>query len=136
VQAEILDLIRELAKEQGTAVLMISHDLGLIAQVCQRVGVMYAGRLVEQRPSGEIFRSPRHPYAKGLVAALPVLGARTRSGRTALKEIAGLVPTVSDYASGCRFNPRCYARTEICTSVDPGETPLPGGGFVACHHHE
>lgn len=136
VQAEILDLIRELAKEQGTSVLMISHDLGLIAQACQRVGVMYAGRLVEQRRSDEIFRSPRHPYTKGLIAALPVLGTRTHSGRTALKEIAGLVPTVTDYASGCRFHPRCYARTEVCTSVDPTETVLPSGGFVACHHHE
>ena len=81
VQAEILDLIRDLSAAQGTAVLMISHDLGLIANMCARVGVMYAGRLVEQRPAQEVFRTPSHPYTRGLVASLPLLGARARHGR-------------------------------------------------------
>ncbi|SEE59336.1 peptide/nickel transport system ATP-binding protein [Rhizobiales bacterium GAS191] len=136
VQAEILDLIRELSAAQGTAVLMISHDLGLIANMCARVGVMYAGRLVEQRPAEQIFRTPAHPYTKGLVASLPMLGARARHGRQKLREIAGVVPAAATYPRGCRFNPRCYAKTDICVDADPGETLLPGGGLVRCHHHE
>jgi peptide/nickel transport system ATP-binding protein len=136
VQAEILELIRDLSQERGTAVLMISHDLGLIANMCARVGVMYAGRLVEEQAAGDIFRSPRHPYTKGLVASLPLLGSRARHGRKRLREIAGVVPAVTDFPEGCRFNPRCQARTEICVSVDPEATRLPDGGFVRCHHHE
>ena len=134
VQAEILELIRDLSSERGTAVLMISHDLGLIANMCARVGVMYAGRLVEQQDAGDIFRSPRHPYTKGLIASLPLLGSRARDGRKKLREIAGMVPAVTDFPDGCRFNPRCHARTDICVAVDPEATSLPGGGFVRCHH--
>ena len=135
VQAEILELIRDLAAERGTAVLMISHDLGLIANMCARVGVMYAGRLVEERPSQEIFRAPSHPYTKGLVASLPLLGARAKEGRRRLQEIAGVVPSVTAFPEGCRFNPRCFKRTEVCERVDPAPTAL-AHGFVRCHHHE
>ena len=136
VQAEILDLIRELCAARGTAVLMISHDLGLIANMCRRVGVMYAGRIVEQRMAQEVFRTPSHPYTKGLVASLPLLGARAKHGRQRLKEISGVVPPVAAFPAGCRFNPRCYAATELCVAEDPGVTPLPNGGLVRCHHHE
>jgi peptide/nickel transport system ATP-binding protein len=135
VQAEILELIRDLAAERGTAVLMISHDLGLIANMCARVGVMYAGRLVEERPSREIFRAPAHPYTKGLVASLPLLGARAKEGRRRLQEIAGVVPSVTAFPEGCRFNPRCFKRTEVCERIDPAPTAL-AHGFVRCHHHE
>jgi peptide/nickel transport system ATP-binding protein len=135
VQAEILELIRDLAAERGTAVLMISHDLGLIANMCARVGVMYAGRLVEERPSQEIFRAPSHPYTKGLVASLPLLGARAKEGRRRLQEIPGVVPSVTAFPEGCRFNPRCFKRTEVCERVDPAPTAL-AHGFVRCHHHE
>jgi peptide/nickel transport system ATP-binding protein len=136
VQAEILELIRDLSAERGTAVLMISHDLGLIANMCARVGVMYAGRLVEEQDAASIFRSPCHPYTKGLIASLPLLGARAQHGRQRLQEIAGVVPVVTDFPEGCRFNPRCGARTELCEAVDPELTPLHGNGFVRCHHHE
>lgn len=136
VQAEILDLIRELSREQGTAVLMISHDLGLIANMCSRVGVMYAGRLVEQRNSNEIFDCPSHPYTKGLVASLPQLGSRAKHGRQRLREISGVVPPVSAFPSGCRFHPRCYAATDICQTTEPAETGLARGGLVRCHHFE
>ncbi|MEZ0168147.1 ABC transporter ATP-binding protein [Microvirga sp. TS319] len=136
VQAEILDLIRELSAAKGTAVLMISHDLGLIANMCRRVGVMYAGKLVEERPAEDVFRSPSHPYTSGLVASLPLLGARARHGRQRLKEITGVVPPVSAFPTGCRFNPRCYAATERCQAEDPGITALASGGFVRCHYHE
>ena len=135
VQAEILDLIRDLCAARGTAVLMISHDLGLIANMCQRVGVMYAGRIVEERAADEIFTAPRHPYTKGLIASLPLLGARAQHGRQRLTEIAGVVPPVMAFPKGCRFNPRCTVATDICRAEDPAETRLPHGGFVRCHHH-
>ncbi|MBN8945286.1 MAG: ABC transporter ATP-binding protein [Rhizobiales bacterium] len=135
VQAEILDLIRDLSAAKGTAVLMISHDLGLIANMCSRVGVMYAGRLVEQRSATEIFQTPSHPYTGGLVASLPLLGARSRHGQQKLNEITGVVPPVTAFPEGCRFNPRCHARTELCERQDPEVTPLANGGLVRCHHH-
>ncbi len=136
VQAEILDLIGELSAAKGTAVLMISHDLGLIANMCRRVGVMYAGKLIEERAAEDVFRSPSHPYTNGLVASLPLLGARARHGRQRLKEISGVVPPVSAFPAGCRFNPRCHASTELCRAEDPAVTPLANGGFVRCHYHE
>lgn len=136
VQAEILDLIRDLSKDQGTSVLMISHDLGLIANMCRRVGVMYAGRLVEQRNADEIFESPSHPYTKGLVASLPLLGSRAKHGRQRLREISGVVPPVSSFPGGCRFHPRCYAATDMCQTTAPAETALERGGLVRCHHLE
>ena len=135
VQAEILDLMTELCAARGTAILMISHDLGLIANMCQRVGVMYAGKLVEQRASAELFRAPSHPYTSGLIAALPLLGSRSLHGRHKLKEIAGTVPSVGDFPQGCRFHPRCRAATEICMKLDPEVTRLADGGLVKCHHH-
>ncbi len=136
VQAEILDLIRDLCAERGTAVLMISHDLGLIANMCRRVGVMYAGRIVEERAAGDVFRAPSHPYTSGLVASLPLLGARARHGRHRLMEIAGVVPPVAAFPAGCRFNPRCRKATDICVVENPPVTLLPHDGSVRCHHHE
>jgi peptide/nickel transport system ATP-binding protein len=135
VQAEIVDLMRELCAAKGTAVLMISHDLGLVSNMCARVAVMYAGRIVEQQPAQAIFAAPRHPYTRGLVDSLPRLGERARRGRQRLREIAGVVPSIAAYPAGCRFNPRCPASTEICREVAPEITPLPEGGLVRCHHH-
>ena len=135
VQAEILDLVRDLCAAKGTAVLMISHDLGLIANACRRVGVMYAGRIVETRAAEEVFRAPSHPYTSGLVASLPLLGARARQGRRRLKEIAGVVPSVAGFPHGCRFHPRCGRASDLCREDDPAPTPLPGDGLVRCHHH-
>jgi peptide/nickel transport system ATP-binding protein len=135
VQAEILDLMTELCAARGTAILMISHDLGLIANMCQRVGVMYGGRLVEQRNSAELFRTPSHPYTTGLIGALPLLGSRAAHGRRQLKEISGNVPSVLAFPSGCRFHPRCQAATEICARLDPDPIQLADGGLVRCHHH-
>jgi peptide/nickel transport system ATP-binding protein len=135
VQAEIVDLMRDLCAAKGTAILMISHDLGLVAQVCRRVAVMYAGRIVEQRASAEVFKDPRHPYTRGLLASLPRLGARSQHGRKRLNEIAGVVPSVAAYPTGCRFNPRCTSRTDVCTVEDPKTTTLDGGiGLVRCHN--
>ncbi|MBL8587911.1 MAG: ABC transporter ATP-binding protein [Methylobacteriaceae bacterium] len=135
VQAEILELIRDLSAARGTAVLMISHDLGLIANMCARVGVMYAGRLVEEREAEDVFRDPAHPYTAGLIASLPLLGARARHGRARLQEIEGVVPSVTAFPAGCRFNPRCAERLERCAADDPAETALAAGGRVRCWRH-
>jgi peptide/nickel transport system ATP-binding protein len=135
VQAEIVDLMKELCAERGTAILMISHDLGLVTDICRRVCVMYAGRIVEQQDSEQIFNNPQHPYTQGLVASLPRLGMRAKYGRRRLTEIAGVVPGITGYPGGCRFNPRCTRRTEICETVVPELTPLAEGSLVRCHHH-
>jgi peptide/nickel transport system ATP-binding protein len=135
VQSEIVDLMRELCAANGTAILMISHDLGLVASMCRSVGVMYAGRLVEQRSSVDVFKSPTHPYTRGLVASLPRLGSRAALGRQKLQEIAGVVPSIADFPSGCRFHPRCDRSTDICKTTEPAVTVLAGNGLVRCHHH-
>ena len=135
VQAEIIDLMAELCAAKGTAILMISHDLGLVANMCRRVAVMYAGRIVESQGAEAIFAAPRHPYTKGLVDSLPRLGERSKRGRQRLREISGGVPSIAAYPSGCRFNPRCPSVTDICRSTAPDATEL-AGGLVRCHHHE
>jgi peptide/nickel transport system ATP-binding protein len=135
VQAEIIDLMAELCAAKGTAILMISHDLGLVANMCKRVAVMYAGRIVESQVADAIFATPSHPYTQGLIDSLPRLGERARRGRQKLREISGVVPAIANYPAGCRFNPRCPAVTDICRTVVPEATPLPIEGLVRCHHH-
>jgi peptide/nickel transport system ATP-binding protein len=139
VQAEIIDLMAELCAAKGTAVLMISHDLGLVANMCRRVAVMYAGRIVEAQPADAIFAKPQHPYTQGLVDSLPRLGERARRGQQRLREIAGVVPSIQAYPPGCRFNPRCPRATDVCLDTAPAITPLPTdggpGALVRCHHH-
>jgi peptide/nickel transport system ATP-binding protein len=135
VQAEIIDLMAELCAAKGTAILMISHDLGLVANMCKRVAVMYAGRIVEAQVADAIFAAPRHPYTQGLINSLPRLGERSRRGRQRLQEITGVVPSIASYPAGCRFNPRCPAVTDICRTVVPESDPLPEDGLVRCHHH-
>jgi len=135
VQAEIIDLMAELCAAKGTAILMISHDLGLVANMCQRVAVMYAGRIIEVQPAGAIFATPQHPYTQGLLDSLPRLGERARRGQQKLREIAGVVPSIQAYPSGCRFNPRCPRASNVCLTMPPGITPLPADSLVRCHHH-
>ena len=135
VQSEIVDLMKELCSANGTAILMISHDLGLVASMCRSVGVMYAGRLVEKRDAADVFKTPAHPYTRGLVASLPRLGSRAANGRRKLQEISGVVPSIADFPPGCRFHPRCDRSTEICATTEPAVTELAGSGFVRCHHH-
>ena len=138
VQAEIVDLIAELCAARpgkgGTAVLMISHDLGLVANMCRRVAVMYAGRIVEAQPADAIFATPRHPYTQGLINSLPRLGMRSLHGRQRLQEISGVVPAIAGYPQGCRFHPRCSRMTDVCTTVPHEATPLPAEGLVRCYH--
>ncbi len=124
IQAQILALVLRLCREQGTAVLLITHDLGVVAQVSDRVGVMYAGQLVEQAPVGRLFQSPQHPYTRALLAALP-------SGAAApgqLSVIPGQVPDLAGDLPGCRYLDRCPRRREECTTrpepVEVGPTSV------------
>ena len=134
VQAEIVELMATVCSAQGTAILMISHDLGLVARMCSQIAVMYAGRIVEQGAASDLLRAPSHPYTQGLIGAVPRLGARAAIGRHKLAEIAGVVPAPSQFPAGCRFNPRCARATDICRTDQPPSKSRPGGGLVRCHH--
>ncbi len=124
VQAQVLDLIRDLQAELGLAVLFISHDLGVIAEMCDRVAVMYAGQIVEQAPAMDLFLQPQHPYTAALLDAIPNVDAATRE----LVAIPGVVPPAHDWPSGCRFHPRCAHAEARCAGEAPG---LIGDGRVA-----
>jgi peptide/nickel transport system ATP-binding protein len=128
VQAQVLDLIKELQREMGMAVLLITHDLGVIAETCERVAVMYAGRIVEQTSAVQLFAQPHHPYTRGLLASLP---ARSSAPQKMLATIGGQVPDLSARPAGCIFSNRCYARSEICTQLPLLEEAAPGHN-VAC----
>ena len=128
IQAQILKLLKDLAQDAGTAVILVTHDLGVVAETADDVAVMYAGRIVEAASVNDIFAYPRHPYTKGLLASLP---SRTeRGGR--LPMIKGSVPAPDAYPPGCRFAPRCSFATDQC-KVRPALVPL-GAGLAACHH--
>ncbi|WP_054302097.1 ABC transporter ATP-binding protein [Gemmobacter sp. LW-1] len=135
IQAEIVELVLDLCRARGTAVMMISHDLGLVARICNRVAVMYAGQIVEQRSAGDIFTAPAHPYTRGLVDALPRLGRRLERGQKRLTEIGGVVPAIRDFPQGCRFAPRCGRVTPECRAAPVSMTDLNKGGRVRCLHH-
>ena len=108
IQAQILDLIRNLRDETGTAIILITHDLGVVAEMCDRVAVMYAGEIVEHTDVATLFREPRHPYTQGLIGSIPVVG----TVRDELAVIPGNVPNLIDLPAGCRFAPRCLARVQ------------------------
>lgn len=110
IQAQILDLLRQIQRETGMALVLISHDLGIIGEVCERVLVLYAGRVVEEAPVDRLFASPSHPYTRGLLGALPSL--ETQKAR--LAAIPGVVPSAADLPAGCSFAPRCELRVERC----------------------
>jgi peptide/nickel transport system ATP-binding protein len=128
IQAQVLALIRSLAREMGMAVLLVSHDLGIVSQMCHRVIVMYAGRLVEEAPVATIFRAPAHPYTRALMACLPGLDGDDRLGA-----IAGMMPGLRALPAGCRFHPRCPVAESRCAMEEP---VLRGAGpeqIAACH---
>jgi peptide/nickel transport system ATP-binding protein len=136
IQAQILDLMRELQVKIGAAIVLITHDLGVVAEMAQRVVVMYAGRKVEEGPVAALFGRPLHPYTRGLLASMPRLGASLAAGPAAprLAEIPGTVPSLLEETPGCRFAPRCAFATELCRREAPGfEEKLPGH-FAACFH--
>lgn len=130
VQAQIIHILGELVRERGLALMLITHDMGVVAQVCDRVAVLYAGRLAETRPVAPLFAAPRHPYTAALIRCIP----RDGMERGSLTGIPGLVPSVTQYPSGCRFHPRCPRADDRCRTVVPEPADQPGGGSVACHH--
>jgi peptide/nickel transport system ATP-binding protein len=128
IQAQVLALIRRLARETGAAVLLVSHDLGIISQMCDRVIVMYAGRIVEEAAIAAVFRSPAHPYTRALVDCLPRVEGGERLGT-----IAGVMPGLRALPPGCRFHPRCPAAEPRCTVEAPVLRTLGASHRVACH---
>jgi peptide/nickel transport system ATP-binding protein len=116
IQAQIIALLKRLAGERGAAVMLITHDMGVIAETAQRVAVMYAGRIVEVGPVREVIHAPRHPYTVGLMGSIPRIGSQ----RTRLTQIEGAMPRLNAIPSGCAFNPRCPRRFERCLVERPG----------------
>ena len=137
IQAQILDLMRDLKTRLGSAIMLITHDLGVVAEMAQRVVVMYAGRKVEEGTVGEIFGNPQHPYTRGLLGAVPKLGSSLEmTGRSKLTEIPGQVPSLRKPIIGCPFAGRCAIATEICNKIAPAVEEKQPGHFVACHYAE
>ncbi len=128
IQAQILDLMNTLRKETGMACVLITHDLGVVAETCDEVCVMYAGRVVERASVKELFTNPRHPYTRGLLRSIPKLGQRS----TRLNTIPGLVPSLGDFPKGCRFQDRCLYKKDICQQKEP-ELRSVGPTQVSCH---
>ncbi|SDC28625.1 peptide/nickel transport system ATP-binding protein [Paenibacillus sp. UNCCL117] len=122
IQAQILDLMKRLKEEQEMGMLLITHDLGVVAEMCDRVVVMYAGRVVEEAPVKELFENPQHPYTKGLIQSVPKLRQKVRR----LESIPGNVPDLSAMPQGCKFAPRCPYVMERCLAQEPALLPLEG----------
>jgi peptide/nickel transport system ATP-binding protein len=134
IQAQILDLILELKDKLGTATIMITHDLGVIAETCERAIVMYAGRVAEEASVAELFGRPLHPYSRGLQRALPRAdsAAESMGGRLRLEEIPGIVPALNQRIVGCAFAPRCDFATERCRTIPPELAEFGADHRVAC----
>jgi oligopeptide transport system ATP-binding protein len=129
VQAQIMDLLRELRDERGMALVLITHDLGVVAQVADRIAVMYAGRIVEQADVHALYRQPGHPYTRALLESVP----RQRREGEPLKAIAGLPPNLTRIPPGCPFHPRCVMEVPLCHEQLPPLLEFPGGRLSACH---
>jgi peptide/nickel transport system ATP-binding protein len=134
IQAQILDLMLELKDKLGSAIILITHDLGVVAETCERVIVMYAGRMVEQAAAAELFAKPLHPYTRGLLRALPRADDDVGAGgaRPKLAEIPGIVPDLSRPIAGCAFAPRCSFVVDHCRAAAPALTEASGSHLVAC----
>ena len=132
VQAQILALMKDLQKRKGTAIWLITHNLGIIAEMCDRVGVMYAGYIVEMGSTELIFDNPDHPYTRGLMGSIP----KITEDKDTLEIIPGNVPNLIEPPSGCRFHPRCRFREKICEEKSPKLIEVEKNHFVACHRYE
>lgn len=136
IQAQILDLMRNLKSKMETSIILITHDLGVVAEMCDRVDVMYAGRIVEEADVVDLFRSPKHPYTQGLIGSTPVLGETQKE----LETIPGSVPNLIDLPVGCKFAPRCSARIEneleICVREEPELKIVAPNHWVRCWLYE
>jgi peptide/nickel transport system ATP-binding protein/oligopeptide transport system ATP-binding protein len=132
IQAQILDLLRALQADTGMAVLLITHNLGIVAEMAEEVAIMYAGKIVEQGPTRDVFKSPSHPYTIGLFRSLP--SVRKRGER--LYAIQGTVPPATRFPDGCRFNPRCPFVMEECRNDEPPLEPVTERHRAACWLHD
>jgi peptide/nickel transport system ATP-binding protein len=126
--------MKGLKRRIGAAMLLITHDLAVVAEVAERVMVMYAGRKLEEAPVAELFRAPRHPYTEGLLSAIPKFGISTGQTTRRLAEIPGVVPNLTQCFTGCVFANRCALATEICYRRVPALEQKVPGHFAACHH--
>ena len=131
VQGQVLAILQRLAWEKGVSVLFITHDMGVVAQICDRVAVMYAGQMVEVAEVRELFSSPAHPYTRGLISAIPGTGGG--NGTEHLYSIPGVVPGLIDPPGGCRYHPRCEKMKAICAEQTPAMVELHADHAVACH---
>ena len=129
IQAQILDLLRELQQARGMALVLVTHNMGVVAEMARRVAVMYAGQVLEERAADDLFAAPQHPYTAALLAAMPERSA----GRTRLATIPGVVPGLYDRPAGCLFAPRCAYATRRCVAERPGLAPWQAGD-VRCHY--
>lgn len=130
IEAQIFNLLDDISEEYGMSVILITHDLGVVAGACDRIAVMYGGRMVEKASTDALFDRPRHPYTRGLLRSIPRLG----SGVDELDTISGSVPNPADLPTGCSFHPRCPHATEECTEIDPKLRAITPGHEAACIH--
>ena len=130
IQAQILNLIRDLQTETGMSVIFITHDLGVIAELCHEVVVMYAGKVAETAPIRELFHNPRHPYTRGLLSSIPTLDSPHKQP---LRVIEGIVPSLDDLPAGCRFENRCPHARAICATAPPPLVEVGPEHFASCY---
>ena len=132
IQAQILDLMNKLKEELGMAIILITHNLGVIAETVKRVIVMYAGKIVEEAKTKTLFENPQHPYTVGLLKSIPILGDKIRRGKVRLNEIAGVVPSLYELPAGCKFSTRCPSVMDICQEKEPELKEIETGHFSSC----
>ena len=132
IQAQILELMAELQQAVSTSILLITHNLSIVAEYAQRVIVMYSGKIVEEAPVVPMFEEPLHPYTIGLLGSIPKLGAKATGGKQRLSEIPGMVPSLNDLPQGCYFHPRCARAGAICQSEGPELIEIDPGRRIAC----
>ncbi|MEM2146843.1 MAG: ABC transporter ATP-binding protein, partial [Candidatus Jordarchaeaceae archaeon] len=132
VQAQVLKLLEELKKKLGMSLILISHDLSLIAEICEKTAIMYAGHIVEIGDSISIFKNPQHPYTMGLILSFPNI----KSKKTKMISIPGSPPDLLDPPQGCRFHPRCKYALEICRKQVPELISIEKNHMIACHLHQ
>jgi len=132
IQSQIIELISQLQSELNTSVILISHNLGVVAEITQNVLVLYAGKTVEKCSTIELFNNPQHPYTQGLLASIPKINKDVVFAKTKLKEIPGTVPNLTNLPGGCSFHPRCEKRISTCTHEDPPLVEILNGHWIRC----
>ena len=131
IGAQILRLFKEMNRDDGITIIIITHNMGIVGEICNRVAVMYAGQVVESCSTMDLFNEPLHPYTRGLLSAIPYVD----SDVSILEEIPGTIPNLIDPPSGCRFNPRCPYATEVCKNDQPKMEDVNDGHLISCHHY-